>query len=351
MLEARNRARLQACMHGQIPDARPYCWYYSYDFVGSATGVNLREYLFDPKLMFETQMSLYNMLGGGISLIPDGAMLPENEALGAELVFTNGYPSTKHRDDVTVELLANSAPIDPYNGKLMESLLEALKYMREHAPSEISVEPTYITGPLSLAASVCGITDFLIDLCEEPDVVKQCLEVVTDSEISFLKEQEKILGSIDRVSLSDDISAFLSPEMFREFVIPTYDRIRAAFPDSQYWLHNDADTSKLYRDICSYGFDLWHVGYVMDIVQIANDTPESNTVLVGNLVPLDDLANSETETAVARAKALIERFGNSPRFAISTGGFLATGTPVETVRAIMHAADEYKLLEDEVRDR
>lgn len=343
MLGTRNRSRLHMCMRGEVPDARPYYWYYSYDFVGSATGVNLKKYLFDPKLMFETQMHLYHMLDEGVSLIPDGAMLPENEALGAELVFTNGYPTTKHRDGVTIEAIAQSDPINPYNGKLMESLLEALKYMRDNAPNDVLVEPTFITGPFSLAASVCGISDFLVDLYEEPDIVKQCLEAVADAEIAYLKEQEKILGPLNRISMSDDVSAFLSPEMFREFVIPTYDRVCGAFPDAQHWLHNDADATKIYQDICAYGFDLWHVGYVMDIVKVAEDTPNSNTVLVGNLVPLDDLANKPPQEALALAKDLIARFESSPRFAIAAGGFLATGTPVETVRAIMHAADEYRL--------
>lgn len=332
-------------MRGQVPDARPYCWYYSYDFVGSATGVNLREYLFDPKLMFETQMHLCSLLDGGISLIPDGAMLPENEALGAELVFTNGYPTTKHQDCVMIGSIARSDPVNPYNGKLMEALLEALKYMRGHAPNDVSVEPTFITGPFSLAASVCGISDFLVGLYEEPDTVKQCLEMVAETEIAYLKEQEKILGPLDRISMSDDVSAFLSPEMFREFVLPTYDRVRAAFPHSQHWLHNDADTSKIYRDICGYGFDLWHVGYVVDIVKIAHDTPDSKTVLAGNLVPLDDLACKTTEDALGLAKDLLAQFDNSSRFAISAGGFLATGTPVETVRAIMHLADEWQLVQ------
>ena len=120
-----------------------------------------------------------------------------------------------------------------------------------------------------------------MDIYDDPDFVQALMEIVINTQIAFMKEQEKILGQLDYILILDDISSFLSENQFRELVIPAYDRIYAEFPNVQHWYHKDADAGHLSSAVADSRSQPWHVGTTYDIVETRQKT-QGKVSLCGN---------------------------------------------------------------------
>ncbi len=334
-----NLERIKDSIQGLKPDRRPYLFFINFPFIKSITGVNLHEYFNDPKTMMDAQVETFRKLGLDGPLQPDYGVVAECSGMGSEIRYDDlGFPSVRHADDIELEELINMPVADPWAGSLMTNALEALIYMKEHAPSGFRVENSLMVGPFTTAATLRGISEFCCDVLTEAELVKELLHKVTQSEIAFMKEQERILGKIDYILLADDISSFFSDEHFREFVTPTYDQLYAAFPNAQRWLHNDGEAGHLAAAIADAGFKLWHCGTSFDIAQARIDS-RGEVSLVGNLSPISDIKNGSTEEVKARAAAQLDIFASDPKFILGAGGYINYGTPLENLLAVIEAAE------------
>ena len=92
-------------------------------------------------------------------------------------------------------------------------------------------------------------------------------------------------------------------------------------------------------EIAAYGFDVWHVGFCIDMIAASKTIPNRKTVLLGNIIPIDELVKPKPETVKEICNKMMDRFEEDPRFVLSTGGFISYGTPIENVKAMMYAAD------------
>jgi uroporphyrinogen-III decarboxylase len=212
--------------------------------------------------------------------------------------------------------------------------------MKAHASRNVKVSPVLMIGPFTVAAQLRGISDFCMDLFDEPEMITQLLDIVVESEIVYLKEQEKILGSLESILIGDDIAGFVSETQFREWVMPTYQKIYAPFPKTKKWLHNDANAAHLAGAFADCGFELWNLGDCVDMIKACSDARNEVTV-VGNLSPVECLKNGTEKSVREAANALIDRFAGNSRFVLSAGGYISYGTPLENVRAMLQSAQAH----------
>ncbi len=93
--------------------------------------------------------------------------------------------------------------------------------------------PTW--GPLTVASNMRGFNTFLIDLKRNPDKVKYLLEQITDIYVKQLKMFGKLDINPNGVLMYEDLGTqyrpFMSPEMFREFYGPHYQRLTDTIHD------------------------------------------------------------------------------------------------------------------------
>ncbi len=97
-----------------------------------------------------------------------------------------------------------------------------------------------LQGPMDICELLWGSSLFL-DVLDEPELVRQMLDLVTDTYIAFMREWRKIVPPRGDVSvhwslmhrggimLRDDSAMNFSPEMFDEFIRPYDARLLAAF--------------------------------------------------------------------------------------------------------------------------
>lgn len=317
----------------------PCMLFINFPLFSDLAAISAKEYFGDPQCMLEAQVETYRKLGVNGPVSPDFGTVVEASAFGGQVVYDNtGIPSIHASADADIEELAKLPPADPYHDGLMVKFLEFLEYFKTHIPSDMHLTSGNTMAPLTAAATLRGISDFCMDMIDDPESVEALLSSVTKSEIAFLKAQREILGKdFDRVFLSDDISSFLSAKQFADFVAPTYEAIYGAFSDVQKWLHNDGESLHIAAEIAKTPVEYWQIGKCVDMEAIYQQTGYKIT-LAGNLDPIADLLNGTPEAVREKARCEAGKFRNTGKYICTTGGFMSYGTPVENIKAMLEGA-------------
>lgn len=146
------------------------------------------------------------------------------------------YPIQKPEDIKTLAIP------DPEKDGLMPKVLEYIQYMK--ANSFLPVGITDFQGPLTTANQLIGYDKLIYLMFDYPDLMHELMEKVTEGLIRWVKKQKEVIGeplneciSDQQVYLgkhagiwfSDDDAVLMSPETYREFVVPYNSRILTAF--------------------------------------------------------------------------------------------------------------------------
>ena len=340
-LRERTFERLKKSINGEALDAHGVFNFYTYPFYHEVTKVPLDQYFSDPKLQLDIQVEVLDRLEGVGNPCPDVGSVAESNSFGAPIHFdAEGFISVS---DMGIEDEDDVAELNfkgVRGGEYMNFCLETLEYMVGHCPDRYRVNPPIVMGPFTVASQMCGPQEFCVATLEDPDMVEALLDKVIDAEVQYMKEMEKILGSLHHILVCDDISAFLSANGFEEFVKGTYDRLFAEFPNTQRWLHNDANAKHLAKFIPDCGFKAWQYGPCMTGPEAAELT-RNEVTLLGGFKPLE-LAKWSVEETEERTNKLIDEFAGNPRLVISAMGSV-NQVPIENLLKVLHVADERKI--------
>ena len=131
---------------------------------------------------------------------------------------------------------------NPHRDGLMPQVLEAIEYARKH--SDLPVGLTDMNSPLSTVAQMCGYVNLFLWMYDEPSLVNDLMETVTDVFIEWVKVQKQYIGEpLDSsnglqgvwspkgvgVFLADDDLVSIGPELYERFVVACYSRILKTF--------------------------------------------------------------------------------------------------------------------------
>lgn len=341
-LRDRTFDRLKRSIDGRPSDGHSVFFYYTYPFFQNVTGVDLQEYYHKPEVMLEVQQEVYEMLDNCGSFAPDTGAVAECTGLGGQVRFdAHGFISVKEMGIETLEDVLQMKPGDPWGDNYMRIGLETFQYMLENAPKHIKVNPPVLHGPFTVAAQLRGISQMCMDILVEPDLAEALLEVCTETSINYLKAIEKVMGGpLHHILVGDDISSFLSKKQYREWVLPYYEKIFKEFPNMQRWLHNDANAAHLFSEIKDGGWDAWQYAPSIDPLA-ALEGSEGKVTLMGGLNPVALQKKTPEETYDLCIETLKSFKGNN-KLVLGPGGSV-NQIPIENLKAILKAADDYKI--------
>jgi len=167
--------------------------------------------------------------------------------------------------------------------------------------------PTWMRGPFGAAAFLRGMENLLVDMKLNPEFVHKLMRFIVDSRKKWFVEKAKFLdASIEKGILdNDDVnSPMLSPELYKEFVLPYEKELCAFHGGISYW-HSCGDITpllKLIREIPE--IDMLHVGPVTHLetaVNVFKDTPIEKC-----LHPLRDVQEITEQQMEYRLKELMQ---------------------------------------------
>jgi len=131
---------------------------------------------------------------------------------------------------------------DPYKDGWMPRVLDAIDYAL--ASSDLPPGLTDMQGPLDTLGLMCGQAQLYKWMYQEPKMVHELFELVTEAFIEWVKVQKRHIGEpLDQshglqgvgwstgigIWESDDDLVLLDPGLYREFVVPYVSRIFDAF--------------------------------------------------------------------------------------------------------------------------
>lgn len=366
-IEAR-RARVRRTKRFEPTDRVPVIPAINYRFLLPAIGVRFSDYYGDPETMLRSQIlgqkwllenvktDQHAITGAWVGGWTDFQNTSEASALGCEVAFPpDDIPWVKGGWVKAERDLRRLEAMDVIRGGLHGKAIAYRKAMMAVAgkypvrfrdgpifyPGESPVFTHTSHGPFTVAADLLGHTEMFLAVKERPDFARELMGIVTEKIIEYLDFCWEELKIPHRdFAWTDDLAAYLSPETYRDLVLPHEKRLRGHF---QGWtsFHMCGRTDHLLRifadelEIDEYqGFD-WEVD--LDLI---GEVMGGRVVLDGNVSPI--LIQRGTPKEVKEAtQRVIEKLGRCRGLIIQDGNNIAPGSPLENINAMHEAAAEF----------
>lgn len=144
-----------------------------------------------------------------------------------------------------------------------ERWTEAVAHAKAVDRSDKFVTAFVTPGIFELTHYLMGMEDALMSYYEEPEAMHELIEYLTVYELEYA---QKIIENIqpDALFHHDDwgsqISSFMSPETFKEFILPAYKKIYGFYKENGVELivhHSDSYGANLVPYMIEMGIDIW----------------------------------------------------------------------------------------------
>ena len=193
-------------------------------------------------------------------------------------------------------------------------------------------------GPIPAAFALAGENLFLW-MATEPERVHRLMHIVTESHLNCTRLFDDLAGRdhSHSVWLGADAGELIGPDMYREFVVPYYQRIWSVYKGPRPF-HNCGKNEHLLDIIRDDLGITTHDGFGFCVdPEILAAKMAGRVRLQGGFHPLL-IKNGPYDTIVAEAKRYILTLGMRGGFILSSGGSLAPDTPTGNVRALVDAS-------------
>ena len=220
---------------------------------------------------FVNQYEYLAMMGSPLSKImprPVKGGDPVVDGWGVTRVFPENTPGPfpdHSPDKIVVQDIDNweeyvKAPNVIFDDAAWEPFVEIAKKVDR---KEKFVTAMVAPGIFEQAHNLCEIQNTLVYFYTNPDELKGIIDVITDYELAFAEQMCKHIHP-DALFHHDDWgsqqSTFISPDMFREFIKPAYEKVYGYYKDHGVELivhHSDSYAATLIPDMIDMGIDVW----------------------------------------------------------------------------------------------
>ncbi|PKM60450.1 MAG: uroporphyrinogen decarboxylase [Firmicutes bacterium HGW-Firmicutes-4] len=150
-------------------------------------------------------------------------------------------------------------------------------------------------GIFEMTHHLMSMEDALMALYEEPEAMKELIDYVVEYELAYAKEYLKHIQP-DALFHHDDwgsqISTFISPAMFDEFILPAYKKVYGYWKANGVELiihHSDSYAATLVPEMIEMGVDIWQG------VMTTNNVPELIKKYGGQITFMGDIDSGRVD--------------------------------------------------------
>ncbi len=304
-------------------------------------GISTLDYLTLPEVWLKANLQVEQAFPG-IIFLPgfwvEMGMCAEPSAFGSRISFYTCKTPSAHAMWSAVEDIPDLSQPNPRTDGLMPVILNYYRHLEPRVKDAGQViKIVAARGPLTVAAHLLGVSNFLLGLKTEPAATQRLLRTTTTLVKDWLDAQAEALSGVEGVLLLDDLAGFLSPKDYQAFAHPCLKEIFNAFPRAVKIFHNDTDNPVSFRFLKDLGIHILNFTHLQPLPKV-RELAGPDICLLGNVPPLEVLVRG-TPQQVAHAAAECLRAHPSRRgLILSAGGGTSPGTPGENVAALADAA-------------
>lgn len=334
---------LRRCARGEELSAPPVALIADSPWIPGYLGISTLDYLTVPEVWLQANLALERDFPEVIFLPGFWAeigMAAEPSAFGSKVsLFANRTPVAHPllNDINEVERVRAANPHTDGFLPLILNLYRRLEPRVNDAGHHVKIVAA--RGQLAVASHLLGVTNFLLGLKLDPAATHRLLDLTTTLVRDWLAAQAEALREVEGVLVLDDLAGFLSPKDYLEFAHPRLNTVFSAFPGALKLFHNDTDNPASFAYVERLGVDVFNFTHLQPIDRV-RERVGPRVCLMGNVPPLDVLAQGTPETVCQAARACRQAHPGRRGFILSAGGGASPGTPAANIRALVEAAHE-----------
>lgn len=195
-------------------------------------------------------------------------------------------------------------------------------------------------GPYSLAGRLYGMTEIMLALYLEPEVIGVLLDKCTD----FLKAYCRALKEtgVNGVVMAEPAAGLLSDEDCRNFSSVYVQRVVEAVQEESFLviLHNCGNTGHCTPAMVASGAAAYHFGNKIRMIDALDACPP-DTLVMGNLDPVGLFKLGTPEEVRSETLALLRATAAYPNFVLSTGCDIPPEVSPAHIEAFYEALEVY----------
>lgn len=310
-------------------------------FSADRAGIRYAEFATNGQAMADSQLLVQEQFGlDAITSCSDAFRISAD--LGGNMNYPDEHPP------YLVEPLIQAAsdlsrfvrpdPMAP--GSRMRDRVYACETMVKAVKRQVAVLG-WVDMPFAEACSLCGVSEFLFMLYEDPIGAHKILEFLTPIVIDFALAQVAV--GIDMVGAGDAAASLISPKMYREFALPYEQRVCDAIhqADNLVKLHICGNTTKSLNHMAMSGADLFNVDHMVPLEDAKEVYTTHNKAYKGNLDPVADILQASPVQCQSKAIEAI-KIAEGSRYMLSAGCEIPAATSDDVFRAFCEAPKVYQ---------
>jgi MtaA/CmuA family methyltransferase len=194
----------------------------------------------------------------------------------------------------------------------------------------------WVDMPFAEACSLCGMSQFMLMLHEDPGLAHRILEFLTGLVINFSLLQ--LEAGAPMIGAGDAAASLVSARMFREFVLPYEQRVCAAIHQvgGLVKLHICGNTTHLLADMVRSGADLFNVDHLVDLSTARHVYQPAGKCYKGNLNPVADMLQASPTSCEQSALHCLQTARGSA-YMLSAGCEVPAGVTDDVIFAFCQA--------------
>lgn len=262
----------------------------------------------------------------------------EAEAFGSPIKFSETeVPTVTTRivtDEESVRALKAPTVGDGRTGGYITAAQLSAKYVRDR--------PTFggEIGPFSLAGRLFDMTEVMVSIMLEPEIIHILLDKITDFLIEYARAFKE--AGANGIIIAEPAAGLLSPAQCDEFSSKYVQRIVEEVQDDYFMviLHNCGNTKNLVSSMIGTGAMAFHFGNAVDMTDIMPQIPWGR-IAFGNIDPASVFKNGTVEDVTVKTWEVLEKTFSYKNFVLSSGCDIPPGTPIENIEAFFTKLEEF----------
>lgn len=219
---------------------------------------------------------------------------------------------------------------DPHRSPRMLDRLEQLRMYRNRGGDRYSIMG-WVEGPAAEAADLRGVSNFLMDLLDDPDYAAALMDRCIEVAIGFARAQ--VEAGADTIGIGDAVASQVSPRVYESLILPREKRLVDALHGMGVFvrLHICGNITHLLPGIATLGVDILDVDHMVDLAEVRRKVGP-RVALAGNVDPVSCVMRGPAEE-VKRAIARCHREAGMP-FMVNAGCEIPAATPPAHLHAL-----------------